>query len=134
MKAHFECVVLDCPEPLALAEFYRSVLGGDVNRPDDRWSLADGGATLHLDTGFALLFHPVEDYRPPEWPDPQRPQQMHLDFAVSDLDEAEAAVLANGATLLDDQTGWRVYADPAGHPFCLVRDWWSAERGDDREA
>ncbi|GAA2154284.1 MULTISPECIES: VOC family protein [Glycomyces] len=131
MKAHFECIVLDCADPPALAEFYRSVLGGEVDRPDERWSLADGGATLHLDTGFALLFQPVEDYRPPQWPDPAHPQQMHLDFAVPDLDEAEAEVLANGATLLDDQIGWRVYADPAGHPFCLVRDWWSAKRDDD---
>ncbi|MFB9659920.1 VOC family protein [Glycomyces mayteni] len=127
MKAHFECVVLDCPEPRALAEFYRSILGGDVDKPDQRWSLADGSATLHLDTGFVLLFQPVEDYRPPQWPDSTRPQQMHLDFAVPDLDEAQTEVLANGATLLDDQEGWRVYADPAGHPFCLVRDWWSAK-------
>ncbi|MEU5870591.1 VOC family protein [Glycomyces sp. NPDC047369] len=131
MKAHFECVVLDCPDPRALADFYRSILGGDVNRPDKRWSLTDGSATLHLESGFALLFQPVEDYRPPRWPDPERPQQMHLDFAVPDLDEAEAEVLANGATLLDDQQGWRVYADPAGHPFCLVRDWWSAKGGSD---
>ncbi|WP_112141492.1 VOC family protein [Glycomyces dulcitolivorans] len=125
MKAHFECVVLDCPEPTALARFYQSVLGGDVNRPDRRWSLGDGSATLHLESGFVLLFQPVEDYRPPRWPDPAYPQQFHLDFAVPDLEEAQAEVLANGAVLLDDQQGWRVYADPAGHPFCLVRDWWS---------
>lgn len=129
MKAHFECVVLDCPDPKTLAEFYRSILEGEVNRPDRRWSLTDGGATLHLESGFVLLFQPVEDYRPPQWPDPAYPQQFHLDFAVPDLDEAQAEVIANGATLLDDQQGWRVYADPAGHPFCLVRDWWTEQGG-----
>lgn len=129
MKAHFECVVLDCPDPAALAEFYRSVLGGEINKPDQRWTLAEGGARLHLESGLVLLFQPVEDYRPPQWPDPAHPQQFHLDFAVADLDEAQAEVLENGATLLDDQGGWRVYADPAGHPFCLVRDWWSKQGG-----
>ncbi|MEV3934420.1 VOC family protein [Glycomyces sp. NPDC049804] len=129
MKAHFECVVLDCPDPTTLAEFYHSILDGEVNRPDRRWSLADGGATLHLESGFVLLFQPVENYRPPQWPDPAYPQQFHLDFAVPDLDEAQAEVIANGAVLLDDQQGWRVYADPAGHPFCLVRDWWTQQGG-----
>lgn len=36
--------------------------------------------------------------------------------------------------VLDDRPGRRVYADPAGPPCRLVRDWWSAERGDDGEA
>ena len=129
MKAHFECAVLDCPDAAALAAFYHSILGGTVDKPDRRWSLADGSASLHLESGLVLLFQPVEDYRPPQWPDPARPQQMHLDFAVADLDAAQEEVLANGAVLLDDQQGWRVYADPAGHPFCLVRDWWTAQGG-----
>jgi hypothetical protein len=122
-------MVLDCPDPKSLAEFYSSILDGEVNRPDRRWSLADGSATLHLDSGLVLLFQPVVDYRPPQWPDPAYPQQFHLDFAVLDLDEAQAEVIANGAVLLDDQTGWRVYADPVGHPFCLVRDWWTEKGG-----
>lgn len=45
---------------------------------------------------------------------------MHLDIDVADVDAAERAVLALGATRLSDAGGWRVYADPAGHPFCLV--------------
>ncbi len=42
---------------------------------------------------------------------------------VADLDMAEAQVLALGATLLDGSDkpiGYRVYADPVGHPFCLI--------------
>jgi Glyoxalase-like domain len=47
--------------------------------------------------------------------------QMHLAFLVDDLDAAEAWVLAAGATTFDVPPGdhFRVYADPADHPFCL---------------
>ncbi len=57
--------------------------------------------------------------RPPRWGDPAHPTQMHLDVLVADLDEAERTVLEHGATKLEDFDGWRVYADPVGHPFCL---------------
>lgn len=122
MIASLECVVLDCPDVRALAEFYRSIVGGAVNRPDPRWSVDDDWATLHTAGGLVLCFQRVRDYRPPVWPDPARPQQFHLDFGVpaADLAEAEREVLARGATLLDGDRPWRVYADPAGHPFCLV--------------
>ena len=64
------------------------------------------------------------DHVPPVWPDPTGPQQAHLDLAVEDLDEAEERVLALGAVKPDFQPGetWRVYADPAGHPFCLYEE------------
>ena len=50
--------------------------------------------------------------------------QAHLDFDVEDADAAEARVLAAGATKFDYQPGdhFRVYADPAGHPFCLCTE------------
>ncbi|MFF7871216.1 VOC family protein [Streptomyces qaidamensis] len=124
MIADLQCVVLDCPEPVELAVFYRSLLGGTVNQPDRRWALSDAWATLHTASGVVLAFQRVTGYRPPAWPDPARPQQFHLDFQVADLDRAEEQVLAQGATVLDAGTGgrsWRLYADPAGHPFCLVR-------------
>ncbi|MDG9720025.1 VOC family protein [Streptomyces sp. DH24] len=124
MIADLQCVVLDCPDPLVLAEFYQSLLGGTVNQPDRRWAVGDDWATLHAPSGFVLAFQRVADYRPPRRPDPARPQQFHLDFGVADLDRAQDLVLAEGASLLDDGSGersWRVYADPAGHPFCLVR-------------
>ncbi|MCX5195088.1 VOC family protein [Streptomyces sp. NBC_00249] len=125
MIAELQCVVLDCPEPLRLAEFYAALLGGDVNRPDRRWAVDEEWATLHAPSGTVLAFQRVAGHRPPRWPDPERPQQFHLDLAVPDLARAHEEVLAHGATLLDagpDTRGWRVYADPAGHPFCLVRD------------
>jgi catechol 2,3-dioxygenase-like lactoylglutathione lyase family enzyme len=118
-------VVLDCADVAELSRFYESLLGGVVNQPDPRWSLSDGWATLHLDDGFVLAFQRVEDHRPASWPDPARPQQLHLDFAVKNLNAAQGAALDAGATLLDEgdeKRSWRVFADPAGHPFCLVQD------------
>ncbi|MBX9364693.1 VOC family protein [Streptomyces massasporeus] len=124
MIADLQCVVLDCPEPVELAAFYGSILGGIVNQPDRRWALSDDWATLHTPSGVVLAFQRAADHQPPLWPDPSRPQQFHLDFGVADLDRAEEQVLAHGATVLDagaDGRSWRIYADPAGHPFCLVR-------------
>jgi Glyoxalase-like domain len=120
-----QCVVLDCADAVGLARFYASLLGGAVNRPDPRWELDDGWATLHTESGLVLAFQRVEDHTPPRPPDPIRPQQFHLDLGVTDLDDAQEYVVKLGATLLDAGDAlrsWRIFADPAGHPFCLVRD------------
>ncbi|MEW1762009.1 VOC family protein [Streptomyces cyaneofuscatus] len=124
MSAELQCVVLDCLAPLRLAEFYHSLLGGTVNQQDRRWSLDDAWATLHLPSGLVLAFQKAADYQPPQWQDPDRPQQIHLDFGVPDLDRAQEQVLARGAMVLDggpEGRKWRIYADPAGHPFCLLQ-------------
>ncbi|MFI0906136.1 VOC family protein [Streptomyces sioyaensis] len=124
MIADLQCVVLDCSDPAEQAEFYQSLLGGAVNQQDRRWALGDDWATLHTPSGLVLAFQRAADYQPPLWPDPSRPQQFHLDFGVADLDRAQEQVLDQGATVLDAGSGgrsWRIYADPAGHPFCLVR-------------
>ncbi|WP_069811729.1 VOC family protein [Streptomyces sp. TP-A0874] len=120
MIGRLQCVVLDCPDTGALARFYAALLGGEVDRPDARWSLGPDWSTLHTPDGLVLAFQRAEDHRPPSWPDPSRPQQSHLDIEVADLDAAEERVLALGATTLDASRGWRVYADPVGHPFCLL--------------
>ncbi|WP_344362903.1 VOC family protein [Streptomyces gobitricini] len=125
MIGRLQCTVLDCPDPRALARFYGGLLGGEVNRPDPRWSLDADWATLHLDGGQVLAFQRADPYHPPAWPDPARPQQFHLDVGVPDLARARRRVLDLGAAPLDDgdpARGWHVYADPAGHPFCLVRE------------
>lgn len=125
MIGDLQCVVLDCADDLELARFYQALLGGEVNRPDRRWSLGGGWSTLHAANGAVLCFQRVADHRPPSWPDPERPQQLHLDVGVADLEDAHERVLAAGASVLDvgnGRRGWRVYADPAGHPFCLVKE------------
>jgi catechol 2,3-dioxygenase-like lactoylglutathione lyase family enzyme len=121
MIGKLQCVVVDCPDVPALVAFYQALLGGEVNRPDRRWAVGDRFATLHLDSGLVIAFQHVAEYVPPQWPDPAHPQQFHLDVDVADLDQAHDRVLGLGATLLHDEPrGWRVYADPAGHPFCLL--------------
>ncbi|MDT9686148.1 VOC family protein [Streptomyces sp. TRM76323] len=125
MIGRLQCVVLDCPDPLRLARFYEGVLGGAVNRPDPRWFLDDDWATLHLDDGRVLAFQRAARHRPPRWPDPDHPQQFHLDVGVADLARARDEAVALGASVLDaggPERSWIVCADPAGHPFCLVRE------------
>ncbi|MEU7529397.1 VOC family protein [Saccharothrix sp. NPDC042600] len=120
MIGKLQCVVVDCPEPRGLAEFYRGLLGGEVDKPGQPWELNDDWSTLHH-PGGVLCFQRARDHVAPEWPDPAKPQQFHLDIAVADLDAGAAEVLRLGGVLLDDSEAyWRVFADPAGHPFCLV--------------
>jgi catechol 2,3-dioxygenase-like lactoylglutathione lyase family enzyme len=111
-------VVIDCPDPAALAAFYSDLLGLPVTFRSPDWVVVAETATT---SGFA--FQRAPDHQPPRWPDPDRPQQLHLDVMVDDLDEADPAVVALGARRL--HAGDHVYADPAGHPFCLIRrpDW-----------
>ncbi len=116
--ARLHVIALDCPDPEVLAAFYARVLGTGIERGDDDpdWvQLAPGGGT-------PLAFQRVADHRPPQWPGAEHPQQMHLDLEVDDLDTGEAAVVALGARRHEVQPGtaYRVFLDPAGHPFCLV--------------
>ena len=77
-----------------------------------------GGVVAANDASSGLAFQLAPDHQPPTWPDPAVPQQYHLDVMVEDVAAAGPRVLALGATKLD---GDDVYADPAGHPFCLVK-------------
>ena len=68
----------------------------------------------------SIAFEPEQgDYHPPSWPDPEHPQQVHVDVAVQDLEAAHELVRRHGAELLRDSGTHRVYADSVGHPFCL---------------
>jgi catechol 2,3-dioxygenase-like lactoylglutathione lyase family enzyme len=121
MIGTLQCVVLDCPDVAALASFYQAVLGGVVNQPDPRWSTGADFATLHVTGGIVLAFQRVSNFLAADWPDSTRPQQLHLDIDVPDPDAAHERVVSLGARFLrDEPRGWRVYADPAGHPFCLI--------------
>ena len=118
--ARLQVVALDCPDPGALAAFYAGVLGTEVDpdEADDDW------VQLRPAGGTPLAFQRVPDHRPPQWPGSAHPQQLHLDLEVADLDTGEAAVVALGARRHEVQPGetFRVFLDPAGHPFCLVRE------------
>jgi catechol-2,3-dioxygenase len=113
--ASLRAVVLDCPDPHGLAEFYRELVGGEITYADDEWvALRDG-------SDVKLSFQLAPDHQPPVWPSADRPQQFHIDVTVDDIGKAEPQVLALGARKHEVQPGtdFRVYLDPAGHPFCL---------------
>ncbi|MET7709248.1 VOC family protein [Micromonospora sp. NPDC005413] len=122
MIGQLRSVVIDCPDPRALAAFYSELLGvplveGDPD--DDEWVVL-GGPPGHQPR---VAFQRALNLRPPAWPDPERPQQFHLDVTVDDIETAESAALKLGARRLPGEgEGFRVYADPAGHPFCLCWD------------
>jgi len=113
----FGSVVLDCPDPHVLADFYARLLDWPPAKrdEDDDWATIEG-------PGGMIEFQRVADYRPPTWPAPEVPQMFHLDLRVDDLAAAQRRALTIGAKLLDEeQRTFHVYADPAGHPFCLVQ-------------
>jgi hypothetical protein len=112
--ARFPSIVIDCPDPAALANFYGAMLDWKVDVSSD-W------AEIRAEYGQCISFQQVDAYTPPVWPSQAVPQQMHLDVIVDDLDAAEAAVLDLGAIKHEHQPGtsFRVFLDPARHPFCL---------------
>jgi Glyoxalase-like domain len=109
-------VTLDCPNAGDLAAFYADITGGKVTFLNDAWATVNS-------PGGRIEFQTAPEYTPPTWPDPTSSMQIHLDFYVDDLDAAEARVLVAGATRYDVQPNddhCYVFADPAGHPFCLT--------------
>ena len=127
-------VVLDCTDARALAEFYRELLGltyrpGDAPPPDGSPEVEDRDwLCLRVRDGQPLLaFQQVDRLVRATWPDDSVPQQLHLDMTVDSTDELRVQherVLALGGTMLldrfdDPEEPLRVYADPAGHPFCI---------------
>jgi hypothetical protein len=113
--ARLASVVLDCKEPAELASFWAALVGGEVAVAGDEF------VAVRTTRGWIAAMQ-VPDYRPPTWGDAAVPKQMHIDLSVDDLDEAEAEALRLGARLLSDQPApdrYRIFLDPAGHPFCL---------------
>jgi predicted enzyme related to lactoylglutathione lyase len=118
--ARMRSIVLDCPDPKALADFYAALVGWKIIRSEEDWvTVSDGGPVR-------LCFQRAPDHKPPVWPGPEHPQQFHIDVTVDDLAEAETEVLALGAVKHAHQPGvddgFTVFLDPAGHPFCLCVD------------
>jgi len=108
-------LMLDCPDAKQLSSFYSQLLDKPITYE------GEGVAMIGNDGEQPLLFQQVDDYHAPQWPDPAHPQQIHLDLRVDDIEAAEKTALDLGATRLPGEgETWRVYADPAGKPFCLV--------------
>lgn len=122
MRVVHHTISIGCPVELngregrlVVAEFYAGLLGMRIIRVN--W-LKIGKHPAALPQ-LAFSGDGWSDTRPPRWPDPEYPQQVHLDLHVRDLADAEARVLGLGGVRLAAYADHRVYADPVGHPFCL---------------
>lgn len=113
--------IVDCPDAMELVAFYAAVTGRPVkDGGDENWAGISFGE-------IELAFIRVDGYQAQTWPASEHPKQFHLDFEVDDIDLEQSRVLNLGATLRQDFIGpngygWRVFADPVGHPFCLCRN------------
>ena len=129
MRIDHQVVVFDAADLSAESSFWAGVLDGTVDAEDD-WHMVmvDGEPRV----GVQL----APDHVAPDWPDGTPEQQIHLDLWVDDFDSAHEHVMSLGAKVLkpaevDSADNFQVYADPAGHPFCLcwVQEGAEAERG-----
>ena len=77
MMGRLHHLILDCPDPLALATFYSELLGQPITYRSDNFVVV-----AENDTTSGLAFQLAPDHQPPDWPDPARPQQMHFDVMV----------------------------------------------------
>lgn len=124
--AHLAYTALDCENPIELADFYSKITGwpveplGDFSPADVTW------LELLDDKGFTkMAFQKIENYKKPTWPTGGLPQQAHMDFHAKDLDIAEKQLIEIGAVKAEFQPKpyrFRIYLDPAGHPFCIVQN------------
>ena len=115
MEITRKTIVFDAADIEAESAFWAAMLGGSVTRDDDWHSIEVNGVN-------ELSVQRAPDHVAPQWPEGNPPQQIHLDLIVEDIDAAHDEAIGLGARLLQrDPEGedFNVYADPAGHPFCL---------------
>ncbi|WP_250038093.1 VOC family protein [Paractinoplanes maris] len=115
-------MAVEAPDPAALARFYSDLVGWPVVHEEPGTTVL----ATNPDGSNFVVFQQATDYRAPVWPPAEGSQRpmMHFDFQIGDLDAGVAEAVALGAELADHQpqSHVRVLRDPAGHPFCLVRD------------
>jgi catechol 2,3-dioxygenase-like lactoylglutathione lyase family enzyme len=117
MKISRQVIVFDAADLDASSAFWAAMLGGTVAADDD-WH------SVFVDGDLRLAIQLAPGHVRPQWPD-GAPQQAHLDLYVDDVKAAHDEAISLGATLLkaaddiESASGFQVYADPAGHPFCL---------------
>jgi len=119
MKTIRTVIILDAANLDEVSRFWAAVFKGRV-MPEDTWhSVIDSSGEWRM----GIQLNPT--HVRPQWPDGNQQQQIHLDFHVEDPHESHLELLALGATVLqasesmDTEEGFQVYADPAGHPFCI---------------
>jgi hypothetical protein len=120
MRIEQQVVVFDAADLAAESSFWAGVLEGTVVAEDD-WH------SVRVDGKRQVAVQLAPNHVPPDWPDGSPPQQMHLDLWVDDFPSAHDRVMSLGAKVLkpadaNSDDNFQVYADPAGHPFCLCWD------------
>jgi predicted enzyme related to lactoylglutathione lyase len=118
VRIRHQVVVFDAADVDEEAAFWAGVLDGEID-VDDGWRM------VIVDGQPRVGVQHAPDHVPPDWPTGSPKQQIHVDLWVDDIDEAHDRVMSLGARLLkevepsDELDAFQVYADPAGHPFCL---------------
>jgi predicted enzyme related to lactoylglutathione lyase len=119
MKITRQIVVFDAADMAAESGFWARLLGGTVSQDEEDWH------SVRVDGQWRIGVQLAPNHVAPDWPDGSPEQQIHLDLHVEDIRTAHTEAIAAGARMLrpaDDleaAEGYQVYADPAGHPFCL---------------
>jgi predicted enzyme related to lactoylglutathione lyase len=119
VKITRQIIVLDAADIATVSNFWAGVFGGRALASDPDWH-----DVLDAEGEWRIGVQLAPEHTPPLWPNGAA-QQIHLDLHVEDPHEAEREVIALGARLLkrsdnpDGESGFHVYADPAGHPFCI---------------
>jgi predicted enzyme related to lactoylglutathione lyase len=118
MRINHQVVVFDAADLAAESNFWAGVLDGTVDAEDD-WHMVIVNGEPRVGVQLA------PNHVPPDWPDGEPPQQIHVDLWIDDFGAAPDRVMSLGARILkpaadvDSPDNFQVYADPAGHPFCL---------------
>jgi predicted enzyme related to lactoylglutathione lyase len=117
MRIDHQVVVFDAEDLAAESTFWAGVLDGTVDAEDD-WHMVSVEGEPRVGVQLA------PNHVPPDWPDGTPEQQIQLDLWVEDFPSAHDQVMALGARVLKPaeegtSDNFQVYADPAGHPFCL---------------
>jgi len=110
-------VTLDCADPEPLAEFWRAALDGTIAYRSEKF------IGVEVPGGPWVGAYAIPGYEAPHWPEGEVAKQFHLDLSVPDLEDAERTLLELGARKSGHQPEperWRVFLDPAGHPFCIT--------------
>jgi predicted enzyme related to lactoylglutathione lyase len=109
--------VIDCNDPIRLANFYAEMIGYTIVQSDAEWSVI--GISEELP---GLAFQKIPNYVAPSWPSGNLPTQIHFDIRVEDFESAVTEIESLGGVLLSksSNTFW-VCADPEGHPFCIIK-------------
>lgn len=118
MNFSLTSLIIDAADPDSESSFWHQLLGGSITKTATHHFLQIGGLPV-------IVVQHASNQVSPQWPDGVS-QQLHFDLATDDAATADKQVVEAGGRRLrpTDEVdasaqGSRVYASPAGHPFCI---------------